>query len=157
MSTYKPYKLLLMQSDCIKFKQTYTLIAFDERVIFWLQRAGSLPCACVFAALYACAIAQWLYSSLYVQIMQHTNTHKAVTGRAEAKKLPSRRRQSNYRSCGPFGLHSHPSLTVHFKMACGLSITPRKWAGLCLGITVYAGPLFYKLKMSHNNNFLHQC
>ena len=35
----------------------YTPIAFDERVIFWLQRAGSLPCACAFAALHACAIA----------------------------------------------------------------------------------------------------
>ena len=35
----------------------YSLIAFDERVTFWLQRAGSLPCACVFAALYAYAIA----------------------------------------------------------------------------------------------------
>ena len=34
-----------------------TPIAFDERVTFWLQHAGSLPCACVFAALYACAIA----------------------------------------------------------------------------------------------------
>ena len=32
----------------------YTPIAFDERVTFCLQRAGSLPCACVFAALYAC-------------------------------------------------------------------------------------------------------
>ena len=30
---------------------------FDERVTFWLQRAGSLPCVCVFAALYVCAIA----------------------------------------------------------------------------------------------------
>ena len=37
--------------------QDYTPIAFDERVTFWLQRAGSLPCACLFAALYACAIA----------------------------------------------------------------------------------------------------
>ena len=35
----------------------YTPIALDERVIFWLQRAGSLPCTCVFAALYACVIA----------------------------------------------------------------------------------------------------
>ena len=34
-----------------------TPIAFDERVTFWLQRAQSLPCACAFAALYACAIA----------------------------------------------------------------------------------------------------
>ena len=29
--------------------------------------------------------------------MQHTHTHKAVTGRVEAKKLLSRRRPSNYR------------------------------------------------------------
>ena len=35
----------------------YTPIAFDEGVTFWLQRAGSLPCACAFAALHACAIA----------------------------------------------------------------------------------------------------
>ena len=35
----------------------YTPIAFDERVTFWLQRARSLPYACAFAALYACAIA----------------------------------------------------------------------------------------------------
>ena len=43
----------------------YTLIAFDERVTFWLQRAGSLPCANAFAALHACAIAQWLYTIVY--------------------------------------------------------------------------------------------
>ena len=36
------------------------------------------------------------YTQAYVQIMQHTHTHKAVTGRVEAKKLLSRRRQSNY-------------------------------------------------------------
>ena len=36
---------------------SYTPIAFDDRVFFWLQRAGSLPCECGFAALYACAIA----------------------------------------------------------------------------------------------------
>ena len=34
----------------------YTPIAFDQRVTFWLQNARSLPCACVFAALYVCAI-----------------------------------------------------------------------------------------------------
>ena len=41
----------------IWIKVDYTPIAFDERVTFWLQRAQSLPCACAFAALYACAIA----------------------------------------------------------------------------------------------------
>ena len=37
------------------------------------------------------------YTQAYAQIMQHTHTHTAVTGRIEAKKLLSRRRQSNYR------------------------------------------------------------
>ena len=36
------------------------------------------------------------YTRAYAQIMQHTHTHKAVTGRVEAKKLLSRWRQSNY-------------------------------------------------------------
>ena len=31
--------------------------------------------------------------------MQQMHTHKAVTGRVEAKKLLSRRRQSEYRDC----------------------------------------------------------
>ena len=31
----------------------YSLIAFDERVTFWLQRIRSLPCACVYVALFA--------------------------------------------------------------------------------------------------------
>ena len=34
----------------------YSLIAFDEKLTFWFQRPQSLPCARVFAALYACAI-----------------------------------------------------------------------------------------------------
>ena len=42
----------------------YTPIAFDERVTFWLQHARSLPCVYVFAALYACGIAYWLYTRL---------------------------------------------------------------------------------------------
>ena len=37
------------------------------------------------------------YTQAYTQVMQHTHTHKAVAGRVEAKKLLSRRRQSNYR------------------------------------------------------------
>ena len=36
------------------------------------------------------------YTRAYAQIMQHTHTHKEVTGRVEAKKLLSRWRQSNY-------------------------------------------------------------
>ena len=37
------------------------------------------------------------YTRAYSQIMQHTHTHKPVTGRIEAKELLSRWRQSNYR------------------------------------------------------------
>ena len=37
------------------------------------------------------------YTRAYTQIMQHTHTHKTMTGRVEAKKkLLSRQRQSNY-------------------------------------------------------------
>ena len=36
------------------------------------------------------------YTQAHAQIMQHTHTHKAVTGCVEPKKLLSRRRQSNY-------------------------------------------------------------
>ena len=43
------------------------------------------------------------YTQAYAQIMQHTHMHKAVTGRVEAKKLLSRRRQSNY--SGLISLH----------------------------------------------------
>ena len=34
-------------------KSDYSLIAFDERVTFWLQRVRSLPCACAYVALFA--------------------------------------------------------------------------------------------------------
>ena len=64
----------------------YTLIAFDERVTFWLQPVRSLPCACVYNH-YAIAHA---YNA--------ANTHaQGSDRRVEAKKLLSRRRQSEYR------------------------------------------------------------
>ena len=37
-----------------KTQPVYTPIAFDERVFFWLQRAWSLPCACVLACSIVC-------------------------------------------------------------------------------------------------------
>ena len=55
---------LLTLSEKADTYPCYTPIAFDEIVAFWLQRAGSLPCACSFAALHACAIALWLYASI---------------------------------------------------------------------------------------------
>ena len=33
-------------------EMVYSLIAFDERVTFWLQRVRSLPCACAYVALF---------------------------------------------------------------------------------------------------------
>ena len=52
----------------------YSPIAFDERVTFWLQCTGSLPCVCVFAALYVCLIVMTIREP-HAQIMQHTHTH----------------------------------------------------------------------------------
>ena len=79
-----------------------TPIAFDERVTFWLQRTRSLPCVCAIAALHCMRVRLHNgYKQAYVQIMQHTHTHKAVTGCVEAKKMKkllSHRRQSNYSS-----------------------------------------------------------
>ena len=48
------------------------------------------------------------YKQAYAQIMQHTHTHKAVTGHVEAKKLLSRQRQSNYR---PMKAHDYNGVT----------------------------------------------
>ena len=89
----------LMRRRSRRKAQAYTPIAFDERVTFWLQCTRSLPCACAFAAYCMRVRLRNGYTRAYVQIMQHTHTHKAVTGRVEAKKLLSRRRQSNYSLC----------------------------------------------------------
>ena len=34
--------------------QVYIPIAFDERVMFWLQSVLSLPCVCTYVAFFAC-------------------------------------------------------------------------------------------------------
>ena len=102
----------------LKNRKCYTPIAFDERVTFWLQRARSLPCACAFAVLYAYCMRVRLhngYTQAYEQIMQHTDKHKAVTGRVEAKKLLSRRRQSNYSN---IHISSKVSYTRRWESAC---------------------------------------
>ena len=102
----------------------YTPIAFGERVTFCfnapshcLVRVRLLQCMCV-----------WLrngYTHAYTQIMQHTHTHKAVTGRVEAKKLLSRRRQSNYSGRR---LQNHISVPHWFLLSdcvyCILSVFP---------------------------------
>ena len=68
---------------------TCSLIAFEERVTFWLQRGWSLPCACVCCIVRMCGCVMFTCKP-YMQIMQHTCMHKAVTRCVEAKKLLSR-------------------------------------------------------------------
>ena len=73
----------------------YTPIAFDERVTFGFNAPGH---CLVSVRLLHCMRVRLRngYTRAYAQIMQHTHTHKTVTGRVEARKLLSRRRQSNY-------------------------------------------------------------
>ena len=66
----------------------YSLIAFDGRVTFGSKRPVTALCVCV-----CCIIMQSL-----THTMQQTHMHKAVTRHVEAKKLLSRRRQSEYSS-----------------------------------------------------------
>ena len=46
----------------VQCKQRYSLIAFDERVTLWLQRARSLPCACAYVALFERTLAYEHYA-----------------------------------------------------------------------------------------------
>ena len=81
----------------LKINICYTPIAFNERVTFWLQPPGH---CLVRVRLLHCMSVQ-LHNGCtrpYVQIMQHTDTQKAVPRRVEAKKLLSHRRQSKYSS-----------------------------------------------------------
>ena len=68
----------------IERKILYSPFAFDKRVTFWFQCARSLHCVFVFAALYACAIVQWLHASLRSNTATYT---QAVIGCFEAKKF----------------------------------------------------------------------
>ena len=72
---------------------SYSLIAFDERVTFLLQRALALPCVCVHMLHYLCV----RLACNHYAIVMVTCEHKAVTGHVVAIKLLSRQRQSDYR------------------------------------------------------------
>ena len=96
-----------MQTKCphdigLMYDLLYTPIAFDERVTFGFNAPGH---CLVRVRLLHCMRVQLRngITQAYAQIMQHTHTHthKAVTGRIEAKMLLSHRRQSNYSwQCG---------------------------------------------------------
>ena len=65
----------------------YSLIAFDERVTFWLQRAWTLPCACAYVALFVRRLA---YNHNAITLtMQQMYMQKAVARHVEAIRLLS--------------------------------------------------------------------
>ena len=65
----------LFRAHCIDTKSEgyYSLIAFDKRVTFWLQRVQSLPCACAYVALFACRFAYNHY--VIAHAYNAANTH----------------------------------------------------------------------------------
>ena len=58
----------------------YSLIAFDERVTFWLQRVRSLPCACAYVALFALRLAYNYYAIAHAY--NAANAHSQDSDRA---------------------------------------------------------------------------
>ena len=75
----------------------YSLIAFDERVTFCFN-ASDHCLVCVRMLKYLRVGSRITITQSHTHTMQQTHTHRAVTGRVEAKKLLSRQRQSEY-SC----------------------------------------------------------
>ena len=79
----------------VKLKD-FSLITFDERITFDFNASGH--------CLVRVSMLHYLRIGLHFTIthaMQQTLTHKEVTGRFEAKKLLSRRRQAEYSTCRP--------------------------------------------------------
>ena len=77
----------------------YSLIAFDERVTFWLQRVRSLPCVCVYVALCVRRFAYNHYAIAHAYNAANAHTHKTVTGHFEAKKLTFSSKAIGVQSC----------------------------------------------------------
>ena len=70
----------------------YSLIAFDKRVTFWLQRVRSLPCACAYLSV------RLVYNYYAIALAYNVATAHA-RGSDQAlltKKLLSCRRQSDF-------------------------------------------------------------
>ena len=75
---------------------SYSLIAFDKRVTFWLQRVRSLPCECAYVSLFARRLAYNHYAIAHAY--NAANAHSQDSDRARwSQKLLSRRRQSEYK------------------------------------------------------------
>ena len=77
-------------SDCLRRESNFWTLTHRVTALYVCTSCCSVcVCDCVMVI---------HITQAYVQIMQHTHTHKAVTGRIEAKKLLSRQRQSKYNS-----------------------------------------------------------
>ena len=63
----------------------YTLIAFDERVTFWLQRIQSLPCACAYVALFARRLAYNHYAIAHAYNAANTHAQRSEPARWSQK------------------------------------------------------------------------
>ena len=93
-----PITVLCIELTCVprfgnSVRWCYTLIAFDDRITFWLQLVGSLPCACAHVALFARRLEYNHYALAHACIA--ANAHAQGSDRAvEAKKLLPRWRQS---------------------------------------------------------------
>ena len=67
-------------------KDNYTFIAFDERVTFWLQLVGSVPCACAYVALFMRRLA---YNHYAITLTCNAANAQGSDRAVEAKKLLS--------------------------------------------------------------------
>ena len=73
-----------MVNNVKKGIQIYTAIAFNTRATFWfLTLLHTTLCVCLLH--FMCVRLHNGYTRAYVQIMQHANTHKAMTWSIEAK------------------------------------------------------------------------
>ena len=99
-----------------KISRNYTLIAFDERVTFWLQLVGSLPCGCAYVALFARRVVYNHYAIAHS--CNAANAHAQGSDRAvEVKKLLSRWRQSEYRANNDFEIQPSER-KISFALCC---------------------------------------
>ena len=61
----------------------YSLIAFDERVTFWLQPVRSLPCACAYVALFARRLAYNHYAIAHAYNAANAHAYNAAKAHAQ--------------------------------------------------------------------------
>ena len=66
-------------------KCIYSLIAFDERVTFWLQHVRSMPCACAYVAFFARRLAYNHYAIAHAYNAANTHAQDSDPARRSQK------------------------------------------------------------------------